>query len=118
MSVERANEPQGIGSEQRRFIVAFNTLSQRGEYVRGVRREGGTGVMAINSSPIGPPLILLLRFHAFFFFFFSSTPPPRHSKRPVYTRAISVNQIRRSQASQRRGQPRGRRWLLRSKWNA
>lgn len=64
--------------------------------MRGARREGGTGVTAINSSPIGPPLILL-RSYAFFPFllslslsvFLSSTPPPHpfRANRPG-TRAL------------------------------
>lgn len=60
--------------------------------VRGARsrREGGTGVTAINSSPIGPPLILLRLSLLFFFSSHLLYPPGR------YTRAISVNQIRRS----------------------
>ena len=100
----------------RTLVVAFNTLSHREESVRGSVREGGTGVTAINSSPIGPPLILL-RFRAFslrLLFLLLILFVVHRCSESRYTRAISVNQIRRWKTSQRRG----RRWLLRSKWNA
>ena len=47
--------------------------------MRGARREGGTGVTAINSSPIGPPLILL-RSYAFFPFLLLSLSLFFHSQ--------------------------------------
>lgn len=83
--------------------------------MRGARREGGTGVTAINSSPIGPPLILL-RSYAFFPFLLSlslllfilDSSSSSFSCQPTrYTRAISVNQIRSSKTTTKRSIRRG-----------
>lgn len=97
--------------------------------MRGARREGGTGVTAINSSPIGPPLILL-RSYAFFPFLLSLSLSPSFYPRllllilfvptdPVHARYFREPNTELEDDDQAEHSSRaGRRWLLRSKWNA